>query len=186
MFARYTKKRESGKDHFLLIEENVSLFGCREGYIPWLLDKQIPADQGEPFPWHISIESAMAKTEYPGTLVIDLKPKQHNTNVSLYEVLDVWGYSAGDWTPILLHLSGLFVDADPKNIDRKNFTIKDEQRDGPIYEFLYLVGSVSDGKLAGKWITPPASPTNAALLWPESLRYFVDCIRDRTPQVLSS
>ena len=57
MFARYTKKRESGKDHFLLIEENVSLFGCREGYIPWLLDKQIPADQGEPFPWRISIRT---------------------------------------------------------------------------------------------------------------------------------
>src|SRR5207245_4599279 len=34
-------------------------------------------------------------------------------------------------------------------------------------------------------VRAPASPTNAALLLPDSLRYFVSCIKQRTPNVLS-
>jgi hypothetical protein len=185
MYARYKKQRVNGKDRFQFVE-TVSLFGCNNGFIPWLLTEQIRPRQGEPYKWHLSIESALAKTEWSGSLVIDLKPKQKKTNLSLYEVLDVWGYSDSEWTPILLHLSGLFVDVSPKVIDRNDFLIKDEEREEPIYEFLYLVGSVSNGKLTGKWITPPASPTNAALLWPQTLKYFIDCIRQRTPQILNS
>lgn len=183
MYARYKKQRLNGKDRFQSVEQ-VSLFGCNEGFIPWLLSKQMSASQGEPYKWHLGVQSELDKTDIRGsTLVIDLKPKQRKTNLSLYEVLDVWGYSDNEWTPILVHLSGLFVDVDPKAIDRNDFFIDDEKREGPIYEFLYLGGSVSDGKLTGKWAAPPASPTNAALLWPESIRYFVDCIRQRTPEV---
>jgi hypothetical protein len=185
MYARYKKQRVNGRDHFQFVEQ-VSLFGCNEGFIPWLLSKQIPPSQGEPYKWQLGVQSELAKTEYQGsTLVIDLKPKQNKTNLSLYEVLDVWGYSDNEWTPILVHLSGLFVDVDPKAIDRNDFLIEDKKREEPIYEFLYLVGGVSNGKLAGKWITPPASPTNAALLWPQTLKYFVDCIRQRTPGILA-
>jgi len=143
------------------------------------------ADQGEPHQWHLDVRSALTRAEQPdSTLVIDLKPKQRKTNLSLYEIKDVWGHSEADWTPILLHLRGLFVDADPGSFDRREFEIGDHERNDPIYEFLYLLGSVSEGKLTGKWIPPPASPTNGALLWPCALKYFVDCIRKRTPRVL--
>jgi hypothetical protein len=158
--------------------------------IPWLLGRQVPAKQDEPYRWHLSVPDALDGatkdgTDYTGsTLVIDLKPKQSKTNLSLYEVLDVWGYSSSAWTPILLHLSGLFVDADPSTVNRNEFEIADEGRDEPIYEFMYLDGSVAGGKLVGKWNAPPASPTNAALLWPESLAYFFQSIRERTPNVL--
>ena len=77
------------------------------------------------------------------------------------------------------------MDVDPSAVDRNDFLIEDNQREGPIYEFLYLDGSVSDGKLTGKWIAPPASPTNAALLWPSTFKYFVESVRQRTPEVLS-
>ena len=68
--------------------------------------------------WHLELGKALPTTDdYRGsTLVIDLKPKQHKTSVSLYEVLDVWGYSCNGWTPILLHLAGLFVDEDPARV----------------------------------------------------------------------
>jgi hypothetical protein len=49
------------------------------------------------------------------------------------------GYSSHGWTPILLHLSGVFVDADPRKVDRYDFRMHDDERDEP---------SVSKGKLA--------------------------------------
>jgi hypothetical protein len=184
MYARYEKTDADGRSSFRYAEQ-CSLFGCKVGYIPWLLAKRTPADQGEPYRWHIPLQSALDSTENRGSaLLIDLKPKQQKTNLSLYELLDVWGYSDSGWTPTLLHLSGLFVDADPTSIDRNNFSVADGDRQGPLYEVLYLDGTVSDGKLTGRWTAPPASPTNAALLWPQTLSYFVDCIRNCTPEAL--
>jgi hypothetical protein len=98
--------------------------------------------------------------------------------------MDVWGYSADGWSPILLRLNGLFVDENPSAVNREDFVRKDNDIDGPIYEFLYLDGSIKDGKLSGLWVPPPASPTNAALLWPKTINYFFQCIRSRTPDVL--
>ncbi len=166
-------------------EPSISLFGCNNGFIPWLLSFKIPHSQIEPYCWHVDVLAELdAQPEYrSGTLIIDLKPKQNKTNVSLYEVMDVWGWSEHDWTPILLRLGGLFVDESPEKIDRESFVRDDADIDGPIYEFLYLVGSVKNGKLDGLWVPPPASPTNAALLWPETLNYFFHCIRERTPEV---
>ena len=189
MYARYLREREPGRSSYQFVEQ-CSLFGCNKGFIPWLLSRRISSSQGEPYKWHLPIQDCLNgaewnDTDYTGsTLIIDLKPKQNKTNLSLYEVLDVWGYSHEGWSPILLHLSGLFVDADPKKIDRNKFDINDGERDEPIYEFMYLDGGVADGRLVGRWSAPPASPTNAALLWPESLAYFFTSIRKRTPSVV--
>lgn len=189
MYARYLKRESKGVASYQFVEQ-CSLFGCNKGFIPWLLARQISSSQGEPYKWHLAIQDSLNGAEWNGTdytsstLIIDLKPKQNKTNLSLYELLDVWGYSDSGWTPILLHLSGLFVDADPKTVDRNKFAINVDDRDEPIYEFMYLDGSVADGRLGGRWNAPPASPTNAALLWPESLAYFFTCIRSRTPAVL--
>lgn len=97
--------------------------------------------------------------------------------------MNVWGYSDNGWTPILLRLNGLFIDHDPSLVDRNDFIRADDDIDGPIYEFLYLDGSVTDGKITGLWVPPPASPTNAALLWPDTLSYFFQCIRNKSPDV---
>lgn len=187
MYARYKKSQiENGVFRYEFVEP-ISLFGCNNGFIPWLLQGQTLSDQNEPYLWHLNVQEALAKTdEYPGsTLIIDLKPKQNKTNLSLYELLDVWGYSDSGWTPILLHLGGLFVDADPNSVNRNDFVIAENKIDGPIYEVLYLDGFIKNGKIVGTWNAPPASPTNAALLWPKTLNYFVQCIRKRTPEVLT-
>lgn len=167
-------------------EKEIHLFGCNEGFIPWLLRFKVPPHQNEPYLWHVDVLSDLdAQPDYRnGGLIIDLKPKQNKSNVSLYEVLDVWGWSEHDCTPILLRLNGLFVDQDPQTINREDFVRDDADVDGPIYEFLYLDGTVKNGTLDKSWAPPPASPTNAALLWPETLDYFFRCIRDRTPAVL--
>jgi hypothetical protein len=151
-----------------------------------LLSLKIPTAQGEPYLWHVDVVRELgAHADYPdSTLLIDLKPKQNTTNLSLYEVMDVWGYSSSGWSPILLRLNGLFIDEAPALTQRDDFIRWDTEVDGPIYEFLYLAGTVNEGKLLGTWRTPPMSPTNAALLWPDTLNYFVHCIRACTPEVL--
>lgn len=187
MYARYTRTQaDANSTRYQLQEERVSLFGCNNGFIPWLLSLKIPTGQGEAYRWHVNVVHELGTNpEYPNsTLIIDLKPKQNKSNLSLYEVMDVWGYSSHSWTPILLRLNGLFEDEDPALIDRKDFVRGDDEIDGPIYEFLYLNGSVNNGKIVGSWSTPPASTTNAALLWPDTLNYFVQCIHSCTPGVL--
>ena len=190
MYMRYLKTSSAGRSSYRFAEK-IHLFGCNNGFIPWLLERRISPSQGEPFKWHIPIGESLNgvtknNTDCNGSaLIIDLKPKQNKNNLSLYELEDVWGYSNDGWSPILLRLCGLFVDADPKGVDREKFAISDTEREGPIYEFMYLTGSVKDGKLDGSWNAPPASPTNAALLWPEALTYFFESIRRRTPDLLS-
>jgi len=188
MYARYTRTRIGIGETRYQFQEKVALFGCNNGFIPWLLSFKISPGQREPFLWHVNVVDELgANSEYPdNTLIIDLKPKQNKTNLSLYEVMDVWGYSDSGWSPILLRLNGLFVDQDPVSINRNDFVRKDDDVDGPIYEFLYLVGSVDNGKIVGSWAPPPASPTNAALLWPDALNYFVQSIRTCTPDILES
>ena len=93
MFYLYSKTKNKN-DSSYKFRKQCWLFGCNKGYIPRLLEKQTPAGQGEPYKWHIPIQKALDATEDRGsTLIIDLKPNQQKTNLSLYEVLDVWGYS---------------------------------------------------------------------------------------------
>ena len=185
MYACYTRTRVGTNGTRYQFQERASLFGCNKGFIPWLLGLKLPQDQDEPCKWHVDVIAELDRqSNYAGTtLLIDLKPKQKESNLSLYEVMDVWGYSDHGWTPILLRLNALFVDQDPPTVNSKDFIRLDDEVDRPIYEFLYLDGSIKAGKIVGRWVPPPASPTNAALLWPEALGYFFQCIRDTTPNV---
>ena len=107
------------------------------------------------------------------TLIIDLKPRNARRNLSLYEVSDVWGVSYSSWTPIMLHLRGLFIDEDPDCFDTKDFVRRPEEIDEPIFSMMYLQGGVKNGRLEGKWIPPGPSSTNGVLLWPEDFEYFL-------------
>jgi hypothetical protein len=180
MYARYTRKRVGVAATEYELQEQVSLFGSNNGFIPRLLDFNLPKGQGEPYKWHVDVVAELDRQDdyRSNTLLIDLKPKQNKTNLSLYEVRHVWGYSEDGWSPILLCLDGLFVDEDPNLVNRNKFVREDRQIDGPIYEFLYLDGSVKDGNRVGRWSPPPMSPTNAALLWPETLKFFIQCINE--------
>lgn len=119
MYKLYKKARQNGNSSCYHSSQQVSFFGCKSGIIPEMLIRTTPAIQSEPYVWHIDIETALAEMDRPAsTLVIDLKPNNKKPNLSLYEVRDVWGYSSSGWTPILMRLDGLFVDADPTGFNR--------------------------------------------------------------------
>ncbi|MDI6754397.1 MAG: hypothetical protein QME78_08385 [Thermodesulfobacteriota bacterium] len=93
MYARYQKSRVGNSSIRFRFVEQVSLFGCNEGFIPWLLQLQMSSDRNEPHLWHLDIEKALAKTnEYAGsTLVINLKPKQHK---KIFLFMNSWMFGA--------------------------------------------------------------------------------------------
>ena len=130
MYTRYRREEGRGFSSYRLAEEGFPYFGCRQGIIPWLLRKRIPPAQEEPYRWHLPVRDSLngarwGSTDYSGSaLIIDLKPKQRGSNLSLYEISDVWGYSDFGWSPILLRLSGLFIDEDPKTANRERFVLK--------------------------------------------------------------
>ena len=105
-------------------------------------------------------------------ILIDLKPSD-KSNVSLYRLRDVWGFSYEGWTPLTLRLESLLVDEpqDSPSTFKQVFQGPLETRDF-IYEFLYLNG----GTKSGKWTWGLVGRVNAALLWPDALRYFVNAI----------
>ena len=158
-FPRYLTEKKPGCVSYRLAEEHMPLAGHRNGIIRKLIKRQIPSGQCEPYKWHISIPEALEGLGYSNsTIVIELKPNQEN-NMSLYEIFDIWGFSRAGWTPIMLRLSGLVVDDYTLNkADYNEFTIQDEERDEPIYEFLHLKGSVEKGKLKDTWNWPGPQP----------------------------
>jgi hypothetical protein len=173
MYASY-KKQSVGKGNRFTRHEKISLFGCNEGFIPWLLSESMKTNQGEPFAWHLEIPSALHSlgANYPeaNSIVIDIKPG-NKEGLYLCELTDVWGYSSASWTPMMWRLKQLLWEADSKKIDRLDFKAPSDGHQ--IHSFIHAAGSVQKGKIVGTWNDPGASPTNSALLWPDALDYFV-------------
>jgi len=172
MYALYETTFESGGCRYRFVKR-VSLFGCKVGYIPCLLGANLSSNAHEPFTWHVKIRDGLRRSGLrDNTLVINLKPNSASPNLSLYELVNVWGYSNCGWTPIMLHIRGLFIDEDPKAVDGKEFFRGSGDIDDPIFSMMYLNGTIKDGVLQGRWTPPRASPTNAVLLWPDVFEFF--------------
>ena len=172
MYSFYNKIEKGERTEFEFIEQ-ISLFGCNVGKIPYFLKLQIKDKLvSEPFKWSLDIKDCINEIRRSNqTIIINLKPKQKN-NVSLYELFKVIGNCENGWTQIMLCLRGLLLDEDPSIFDPKKFEVKNDSIDEPIFSTIYLHGTVKDGRIFDKWTTPNSSSTNAILLWPHILDYF--------------
>ena len=172
MYARYEKQKEKDGYRYVFIEPT-KFFGCNEGKIPYLLQKQLSAEAKQPFAWKLDLKNAFEKEGMSNSvLIINLKPNSKEANLSLYELVNVWGYSASGWTPIMIYIRGLFIDEDPQLFDDRDFLRKAEEIEDPIFSMMYLRGTIEHGKITGKWTPPGPSPTNSVLLWPGTFEYF--------------
>jgi len=144
----------------------------------------LPAAQNEPYQWHVPVEDVLAHQRQ--ALVIDLKPNNRSplTSLSLYQLRDVWGFSAHGWTPGMMRLRGISVDGRPAVSDPKDFVVQFVPYHDSIYTFLQFDGTVQGGKLEGKWTAPRKSSTNSVLLWPGPLGYFIRQIHQVTPEAI--
>jgi hypothetical protein len=173
VYSIYTWSETEDTEEFSYVREQ-SLFGCNAGIVPKLVEHQfskkgIPSDK-----WQLKVREALAQIGSPGeTLMIDLKPKNNQPNVSLYELRTIWGDSDEGWSVLMLHLRGLAIDKTPEDLDKHQFRMRKSEIDDPIFTTLYVNGGFKDGKLTGRWTPPPVSSTNGALIWPETWSFFV-------------
>lgn len=170
------EKLQSSRGFRYKYREDTRLAGCKMGKIPHLLEIHLDGSGSEPLRWHYILEEELARTHRwkDCALIIDLKPNDPERKLSLYEIVEAWGYSCRGWTPILLRLRGLFVDQSSAQIDPHDFVYEDSGGESPIFSMMYMRGTVKDGCLEGTWAFPRPSSTNSVLLWPETLNYFAD------------
>jgi hypothetical protein len=141
--------------------------------IPHLLEIHLDGIGDEPLPWHFLVQDELDRSRWPGcALIINLKP--FGRRLFLYEIVEAWGVSEKDWTPIMLHLRGLAVDRARAQLAPRDFIVKQQEIDDPIFTMMYMNGSIKNGELIGGWTFPPRSSTNSALLWPETFEYFAE------------
>ena len=153
--------------------QQVSLAGSRSGIIVQYLREILNRSDTEPLEWHIPVDDIFRKLNLKGnSLVIDAKPNSKK-ELSLFDVINIWGYSSHNWTPILLELKQILED-DINKYDRTNFTLENYNDDQSVFTFLYLHGSVKNGRITDTWVFPGPSPTNSVLLWPKALEFFTN------------
>jgi hypothetical protein len=171
--------RDTAHDHARFSQPvRINLFGCKAGFIPKLLSPLVPPGKSHPHEWHVPVREALERSGHPNSsVVIDLMPNNAQPFLNLFELRDLWGYSDSGWTPALLHLRELLNEKGAEQGKPSDFRTDERLHYQPVYSFLYLAGTISDGRLVGRWTAPGASPTNSALLWPAHLRYFLRCIR---------
>lgn len=172
MYLLYKIKKHK-KSHSFEQIEGASIAGNQSGLIVQYLREHMPEKVDDYYPWHISVTEALDELGWGcDALIVDLKPNA-KSNVSLYQILNVYGHSDASWTPILLHLRELLVDASAKKYSKKKFNIPGLEEMDSIFTFLYLQGGIENGKIKGTWNFPRPSSTNSALLWPAATDYFM-------------
>ena len=174
MHALFDKVPEGDGFRYTFKEEK-SLAGRNKGMIPHLLEIHLNGQGSAPLPWHFSVEEEIKRSRWPNcALLINLKPSATTGRLSLYEVNEVWGFSNGGWTPIMLHLKEISDLEAGGDFRRLSFLRRARHDDDPVFTFLYVNGTVEDGEVTGRWSFPGRSSTNSVLLWPYAFQYFCE------------
>lgn len=178
-FMVYDICDEPAQRRYALVRNEIKLAG-RTGPLAEL-SRRINVDQRSPFGWHVTAEAILNFLENRSVgraIVIDLKPRVTG-NISLYRLLDVWGYSYDEWTPLALRLEVLFsdrIEADANGF-KKSFV---HTNDEPEYlgEFLYTQGGVTKGT----WNWGLVGRVNGALLWRNAFDFLVSSLDHTIPK----
>ena len=94
-------------------------------------------------------------------------------NVSLYRLLDVWGFSYDSWTPLAIRLRALFGDRQEANpLAFKNSFVDPGIDHSLVGEFLYVQGGVSKGT----WNWGQVGRVNGALLWRDAFDFLTTAL----------
>jgi len=149
-----------------------SLAGNASGIVVKYLRTVMTPKDSERFEWEIDTKKAIGALGLSGdVVVVDIKPK--SDKVLLFELQRIYGVSSHEWTPIMLELRELIVDEPASKWDKSRFVIGGYGQKEIVYTFLYLRGSVRDGKPVRTWNFPRPSSTNGPLLWPDTMKYFI-------------
>ncbi len=119
-----------------------------------------------PFKWHATSADIVAEIGGSPTqeIVIDLKPNDLK-KVSLYRLLDIWGFSYAKWSSLALLLETIFGDRNEHDVKGFKHRFDDRHADRLLVgEFLYVQGGVT----SGTWNWGQVGRVNGALLGKEA------------------
>jgi hypothetical protein len=166
-FLLYNITGESGREQYRFVR-GIQLAGQSGPLATY--SRSLNAEKRIPLKWHATskkIIQALGGSPADQAIVFDLKPRATG-KVSLYRLLDVWGFSYADWTPLALRFRVLFADRKEANpfTFRNSFT--DPGTDHSLVgEFLYVRGGVSQGT----WNWGKGGRVKGTLLWIDALDY---------------
>ncbi len=171
-FLLYDLDGPPGREKYTLVS-TFQLSGTRGAMARLVAARNV--EKQVPFSWHATAAELIAVGRGQPTtqaIVIDLKPKVAN-NVSLFRLLDVWGYSYGSWTPLALRLQGLMADRqEPDPVAFKKSFIDPGDDHSLVGEFLYVQGGVN----SGKWTWGMVGRVNGALLWKNAFDFLTGAL----------
>lgn len=144
-FMLYHISGESGHEQYKF-HRGIRLDG-RKGPLA-MLCHSLNAEKRIPFKWHASskkIIQSLGGSPTEQAIVFDLKPRATG-RVSLYRLLDVWGFSFSNWTPLALRLRALFADQKEANpFAFKNSFLDPGTDHSLVGEFLHVRGGAAEG-----------------------------------------
>ncbi len=166
-FMLYHVSGESGNEQYRF-DRGIRLDG-RSGPISTLCRSSNP-EKHIPFKWHVSSKKIIQILKGSPTeqaIVFDARPRA-TAKVCLYRLLDVWGFSYTNWTPLALRLRVLFADRKEANPFAFKNSFVDAGTDHMLVgEFLSLRGGVSEGT----WNWGKAGRDHGAILWSDAFAF---------------
>ena len=121
------------KNHYS-VSRSISLFGCNVGFIPAMLRPVLSSDASEPYSWHVDVKRSLSEL---GTSRSDDLDRPDATSKAAFDftlqLIDVWGYSMNNWTPLMFHLQSLFIEEDPSPYNKQNFNRNDDIKGIPFF-----------------------------------------------------
>lgn len=166
------KRSAKGNEVHLIYDKKICLAGCNQGIVPKKLMSS-NAKMKTPFAWTWAL--AQEYNNRNESVLIDIKPKKDE--LFYCELDSVFGVCYDDWTPVMYRLRRLYA-YEKRGRDENHFVF-DGIGHETIYTTSYMLGTLKDGQLAGKWTGPNLSSSNGALLWPETVAHFFRSIRER-------
>jgi hypothetical protein len=172
-FMLYHITGESGREQYRFVR-GIGLAG-RSGALA-NFSRSLNPEKRIPFKWHATSKKLIqllggSPTEQ--VIVLDLKPRAAG-KVSLYRLLDVWGFSYADWTPLALRLRVLFANRKEANpFAFKNSFVDPGTEHSLVGEFLYVQGGVSEGA----WNWGKVGSVNGALLWSDAFEFLSTALK---------
>jgi hypothetical protein len=177
MFALYRKGKKPGQWRF---HREVNIAGSLAGSISDQAKMLKPASK-EAMPWDLSGEglrkAVMEKFGVEGSPVdfrVVIDATWGREDALLLEIVNVFGYSYNNWTPLMLQMTELAEVGKRPNGPRtpiESVHFDESESLQHMHEFLYLQCGHALGEGRRAW--GRQGFTNAALLWPDALTHLL-------------
>ena len=172
-FMLYNISGESGREQYAF-NRGIQLAGESGPLAKYC--RALNPEKRIPLKWHVTSKKIIqilggAPTEH--AIVFDSKPGS-TSRVSLYRLLDVWGFSYANWTPLAIRLRTLFADRKEANpFTFKNSFLDPGTEHSLVGEFLHVQGGVSEGA----WNWGKVGRAHGALLWSDAFDFLSTALK---------